>query len=141
LSGVERYSTVHTTNCAPFWSPEGGHIVFTSNDEGVCVKLYQRAANGIGPVEPLLPNSLNDIPSQWSRDGRFIVYTEFDPKTKWDLWVLPTEGGAADRKPIPFLRSESNELFGQLSPDSRWMAFTSDKSRPPGSVRVAVSDR
>jgi serine/threonine protein kinase len=121
-------STIHTTNCAPFWSPEGGRIVFTSNGEGVRVNLYQRAANGIGPVEPLLPNSLNDIPSQWSRDGRFIVYTEFDPKTKWDLWVLPTEGGAADRKPVAFLRSESNELFGQLSPDSHWMAFTSDKS-------------
>ena len=38
------------------------------------------------------------------------------------------EGSAADRKPIPFLRSEFNEFFGQLSPDSHWMAYTSDES-------------
>ena len=32
------------------------------------------------------------------------------------------------RKPIPFLRSEFNELLGQLSPDSHWMAYASDES-------------
>jgi hypothetical protein len=34
----------------------------------------------------------------------------------------------AERKPVPFLRSEFNELFGQLSPDTHWMAYTSDES-------------
>jgi hypothetical protein len=53
---------------------------------------------------------------------------ELEPKTKRDLWVLPIEGAAADRKPIPFLRTEFNEIFGQLSPDSHWMAYTSDRS-------------
>jgi eukaryotic-like serine/threonine-protein kinase len=76
----------------------------------------------------LLPNNITDVPTQWSRDGRFIVYVENDPKNKLDLWVLPTEGAAAERKPIPFLRTEFNELLGQLSPDSHWMAFTSDRS-------------
>jgi hypothetical protein len=36
--------------------------------------------------------------------------------------------GVTARKPVPFLRSEFNELFGQLSPDSHWMAYTSDKT-------------
>ena len=36
--------------------------------------------------------------------------------------------GGADRKPVPFLRSGFNELFGQLSPDGHWMAFTTDES-------------
>ena len=87
-------------------------------------------------------------PTQWSRDGRFIVYFEHDPKNKCDLWVLPAEGAAADRKPIPFLRTEFNELFGQLSPDSHWMAFTSDRSGrrevyvrpfPPGEGEWTIS--
>ena len=39
------------------------------------------------------------------------------------------EGAAADRKRMPFLQSEFNETTGQLSPDSHWMAFTSDRSR------------
>src|SRR5438552_14112577 len=36
--------------------------------------------------------------------------------------------GGMERKPVPFLRSEFNELHGQLSPDSQWMAYTSDES-------------
>lgn len=115
----------------PFWSPRGDRIVFASNRTGV-YNLYQKPANGIGQEALLLTNSVTDNPTQWSRDGRFIVYFELDPKNKRDLWVLPAEaaasGAKADRKPIPFLRSEFDDLYGQLSPDSHWMAFTSDRS-------------
>jgi Tol biopolymer transport system component len=116
---------VGATNPTPFWSPKGDRIVFTSNRKGGACNLYQKAASGSGQDELLLPG-LRYVPYQWSRDGRFIVYTEIDPKTKYDLLVLPAEG--ADKKPIPFLSIEFNELFGQLSPDSYWMAFTSDRS-------------
>ena len=37
-------------------------------------------------------------------------------------------GAPGDRKPIPFLQTEFNELKGQLSPDNHWMAYTSDES-------------
>ena len=114
-------------NNAPFWSPKGDRIVFASNRSGV-YNLYQKAANGSGQDERLLPNNFPDFPTQWSRDGRFIVYRETDPKTKRDVWVLPTEGAAPGRKPIPFLRTEASEFFAQLSPDNHWMAFTSDRS-------------
>jgi eukaryotic-like serine/threonine-protein kinase len=142
-----RLTSDSTINGAPFWSPKGDRVVFVSNRGGVVGNLYQKAASGTGAVEPLLPNSLVDLPTQWSRDGRFIVYEELDPKNKLDLW-LPAEGTAADRKPIPFLRTEFNELFGQLSPDSRWMAFTSDRSGrrevyvrpfPPGEGEWTIS--
>jgi eukaryotic-like serine/threonine-protein kinase len=122
-----RFTSDASGNIAAFWSPKGDRIVFASNRTGV-YNLYQRATGGSGQDEPLLPISLSSSPTQWSRDGRFIVYHEFDPKTKVDLWILPTEGAAPDRKPIPFLRTEANELQGQLSPDSHWMAFTSDRS-------------
>jgi len=121
-----RFTTDPSGNNTPFWSPKGDHIVFGSNRTGVA-NLYQKFASGSGQDEPLLPDSIGvRYASQWSRDGRFIVYVEFDPKqSKRHLWVLQTEG---DRKPIPFLRSEFNEFLGQLSPDSHWMAFTSDRS-------------
>src|SRR5262249_58836507 len=53
-----------------------------------------------------------------------------------DIWVLPMDGGA-ERKPVSFLHSEFNELHGQLSPDSHWMAYTSDAS---GQREVYVRD-
>ena len=38
------------------------------------------------------------------------------------------EGTSQDRKPFAFVQTEFNEFHGQLSPDSRWMAYTSDES-------------
>ena len=142
-----RFTSNASRNLAPVWSPKGDSIVFASNRKGA-FNLYQKAASGSGQDELLLPSSLSDGPYQWSRDGRFIVYVEVDPKTKYDLWVLPVEGAAAERKPIPFLKTEFNELFGQLSPDSHWMAFTSDRSGrrevyvrpfPPGEGEWTIS--
>jgi Tol biopolymer transport system component/predicted Ser/Thr protein kinase len=143
-----RFTSNASSNLSPVWSPKGDRIVFASNRKGGVFNLYQKAASGSGQDELLLPNSLIDAAHQWSRDGRFIVYVEIDPKTKSDLWVLPTEGAAAERKPIPFLRTEFNELFDQLSPDNHWMAFTSDRSGrrevyvrpfPPGDGEWTIS--
>ena len=78
-------------NATPFWSPKGDRIVFTSNRKGA-FNLYQKAASGTGQDELLLPNSVTDFATQWSRDGRFIVYIEQDPKNKYDLWVSPGRG-------------------------------------------------
>ena len=39
--------------------------------------------------------------------------------------------GVTKGKPVAFLRSEFNEYEGQLSPDSHWMAYTSDASGQP----------
>ncbi len=154
--GTETRFTSDGSNVIPFWSPRSDRIVFSSNRKGGVFNLYQKATNGSGQEELLLPNTLNTLPSQWSRDGRFIVYYQADPKNKFDIWVLPTEGAAldqkvnpkADRKPIPFLRTEFNEIFGQLSPDSHWMAFVSDRSGrrevyvrpfPPGEGEWTIS--
>lgn len=116
-----------SSNVAPFWSPSGDRIVFASNRSGV-FNLYQKAVSGSGPETRLLANRITDSPTQWSRDGRFIVFFELDPKNKRDLWVLPTRAGAVDGKPVPFLQSEFDELLGQISPDGHWMAFTTDQS-------------
>ena len=62
----------------------------------------------------------------WSRDGRYIILSAISPKTKFDVWVMPTFG---DRKPFPYLQTEFNELFAKLSPDARWLAYTSDESK------------
>ncbi len=126
--GTETRFTSDPSNIQPVWSPKGDRIVFGSNRKGGTYHLYSKAASGSGQDELLLQSSLNDIPDQWSRDRRFLVFYRIDPKTLRDLWVLPMEGAAADRKPVPFLQSEFNEFLGQLSPDSHWMAFTSNRS-------------
>jgi eukaryotic-like serine/threonine-protein kinase len=112
----------------PVWSPDGRGIIWVSNREGQS-NFYWKAASGAGQEEPLLrfSNNYPRVSTSCSLDGRFLIYYENDPKTKRDIWVLPLSG---DRKPFPFLQTESSEAAGQLSPDGRWMAYTSDQSGP-----------
>ena len=63
-------------------------------------------------------------PSDWSPDGRFLLYYVPDPKTGTDLWVLPEE----TREPFLFLQTDANELWGQFSPDGRWVAYQSNET-------------
>ena len=68
-------------------------------------------------------------PQDWSRDGRFLLYTASsnDPQaaSESDLWVLPMSG---DRKPSPFLRTPFREFHAQFSPDVKWVAYASNES-------------
>jgi serine/threonine protein kinase/Tol biopolymer transport system component len=106
------------------WSPDGSHIAFSSNRKGH-FDIYQKASSGAGSDELLLESDFDKQPTSWSRDGRFLLYWTFDPKTQADIWVLPLAG---DRKPFPFLNTEFNEGNGQFSPDGRWIAYFSAES-------------
>jgi serine/threonine protein kinase len=119
-----RFTTDPADEQSPAWSPDGSRIVFASNREGH-FDLYQKAASGVGSDELLLESNLDKNPTSFSPDGRFLLYLVVDPKTKADLWLLPLTG---DRRPFPFLQTEFNEFNGQFSPDSRWIAYTSDES-------------
>jgi eukaryotic-like serine/threonine-protein kinase len=87
--------------------------------------LYQHAAIGSANEELVLTSEARKIPTDWSADGRFIVYSIQDPKTRSDVWILPVSG---DPTPFPFLRHEFNEGSARLSPDAGWMAYVSDES-------------
>ena len=119
-----RFTTDPGSDSNPLWSPDGSRIVFTSSREGV-LNLYQKVASGVANEEVLLKSGEEKVPDDWSADGRFIVFETLNPKTKWDLWVLPMYG---DRQPSPFLQTEFNERQAQFSPDGKWIAYTSDES-------------
>jgi serine/threonine protein kinase/Tol biopolymer transport system component len=115
----------------PVWSPDGSRIVFTSDQDGPR-HLYQKSATGAGKEELLLKTDLNKFPTDWSTDGRYILFTANDPKTKLDVWVLPLFG---DQKPFAYLQTDAGERNARFSPDGRWVAYCSDES---GTLQVYV---
>jgi serine/threonine protein kinase/Tol biopolymer transport system component len=127
------------------WSPDGGRIAFGASSGD----LYRKDASGGGQEELLLPKGNLKFPSDWSYDGRYLLYTEDDPKTRYDLWILPDPlGKSGGGTPVPFLRTEFSESQGQFSPDGRWVAYVSDQSGqfevyvrpfPSGAGQVKVS--
>jgi serine/threonine protein kinase len=125
LRGVPlRFTTDPGGESNPLWSPDGSRIVFTSNRDGVG-NLYQKITSGGGNEELLRKSSEETWADDWTADGRFIVYQTFNAKTKWDLWILPMSG---DQQPIPYLQTQFNEEQAQVSPDGKWIVYTSDES-------------
>ncbi len=109
----------------PIWSPDGRHIVFASKRKGH-YDLYEKVSSGATNEQLLLETGYDKIPTDWSPDGKFILFHSInDAKTKTDVWVLPMSG---DRKPTPFLQTEYAESDGRFSPDMRWITYQSDES-------------
>ena len=123
--GATPFTFDPTNGRGAVWSPDGAQIIFASADG----KLYRKDANGGGPEQPLLAGGDPKYPSDWSRDGRFLLYTDVDPKTAADIWVMADPSGkSGDSKPFPFLQTQFMESQAQFSPDGRWIAFASNKS-------------
>jgi eukaryotic-like serine/threonine-protein kinase len=78
-----------------------------------------------------LHDSVFERPTDWSRDGRFLLY-ESDRNAGRHLMVLPLQGGA----PIPIAQTPAAEGKGRFSPDGRWIAYQSDELRERNEVFV-----
>ena len=109
----------------PIWSPDGLRVVFASRRSGA-FDLHVKAATGAGQEEVLIKmGTPNGWATDWSRDGRFIIYRRPGDKTGQDLWIAPQSG---DQQPFPYLQSPFNEWEGKFSPDGHWIAYVSNES-------------
>jgi Tol biopolymer transport system component len=122
-----RFTFVPAFDVNPVWSPDGSRIVFGSTRNGP-QDLYVKPASGRGNEELLLKTSSPKFPTDWSSDGKLLLYMETNARGKYDIWILPLEG---DRKPKPFLQDDYNKFDANFSPDGKWIAYCSDESGQP----------
>jgi serine/threonine protein kinase len=119
-----RFTYDATADLQPLWSPDGSRVVFSSNRKSNG-NLYWKLSSGTGADALLLESDQVKVPTDWSSDGRFLLFRTTDPKMGHDLWVLPISG---DKKPFPFLKTPFDERDGQFSPDGKWIAYQSNES-------------
>ncbi len=108
-------------NTFPVWSPDGKWIAYTSNRNGH-FNFYREHSDGSGAEELLLSDEQQPALNNWSRDGKYLIYSRHPSQGSGQIWALPLEG---ERKPwlvIP------RGYRGQLSPDGRWLVYTSNES-------------
>jgi Tol biopolymer transport system component len=126
-----RFAFGAVSDVSPVWSPDGGRIVFGSDRGGTAGinQIYVKASSGAGAEELLFRSSETKFITDWSTDGRFLLFEADTPdRATRDLWVLPLEGA---RKPLPYLTTAFNESLGRFSPDGRWVAYVSDETGRP----------
>ncbi len=109
----------------PIWTPDGSRILFSSTRETNTPNLFWKLSNGSGPAERLTTSDYAQFATCISPDGTFVVFDEYHDDTGWDIWTMPLQG---DRTPELYLQTPFIEENGVLSPDGRWLCYSSDES-------------
>lgn len=105
----------------PVWSPDGHRIAFTTQGG---LDIYTSSTVGRTDNKLLLHDAHRKVLQDWSPDGRFMVFSR-SMGTQLDLWLLPVGDPGHAR---PLLTTAANERGAAISPDGRWLAYTSDES-------------
>ena len=80
---------------AAVWSPDAAEIIFSSTRKGQ-LDLYQKQASGAGGDRLLLETAEDKVPTDWSADGKFLLYRNMDANHNFDIRGL----SLADNKPF-----------------------------------------
>jgi eukaryotic-like serine/threonine-protein kinase len=127
---LTRVTTSNETDASPVWAPDGTRLVFRSNRRGTQDLYISPSAYG-GGDRLFFESSSAKYPTDWSRSGLVVYQTNNannEGRTGWDIFAVPV-GHPTDT--FPLTNTRFNEAQGQVSPDERWLAYTSDESGVP----------
>jgi serine/threonine-protein kinase len=129
---LSRLTFGRSGDVVPHWSHDGRRVFYSSVVNGERRVLW-KAADGTGPAEPLTTTREGQIPRSASPDGRFLLVSGPDnANANGDMSLVSLEG---KHELTPLLHSAFDENFGEISPDGKWIAYTSNES---GAVDIYV---
>jgi len=113
----------------PVWSPDGEKIAFNNGLGSLRIKP---AGQGGEEIELIKEGAF--FPTDWSRDGKYLLLTseateEFPSR---DIWFYDFEKKSVKQ----WLNTNANEGQARFSPDGKWVAYASDVG---GSYEIYLS--
>jgi Tol biopolymer transport system component/predicted Ser/Thr protein kinase len=118
------------------WSPDGSRIVYGALPPSGPPQsnLYTVSSSG-GSSEPLLETGEDKVPTDWSPDGRFVLFELYRLDAGADLWLLEVATG----KLSPLVQARADQVQGRFSPDGNSLAYVSNESGRPEVYLQAVT--
>jgi Tol biopolymer transport system component len=108
----------------PVLTPKGDRVAY-SLQVGRASNIFWMAVDKSSPPECLLKSDRTQYPGSFSPGADSLAFTEVDPRTRSDIWILPIR---KERKPWLFLGTAADEAQPKISPDGKWLAYVSGKS-------------
>ena len=128
-----RLTFTDTSSGRPTWSADGRDVYYIADRSGSGVgPVYARRSDGTGSPRLMFHTDVDIGQVQATRDGRWLLLrTAPPPPASTDILGLRL----GDSVPVPLVASPATELYPTLSPDGRWLAYSSDES---GALEVYV---
>jgi Tol biopolymer transport system component len=108
------------------WSPDGKRIAFGEYQDGI-LNIFLKDAGGSGKAQLLYADKYDKAVSDWSPDGRYLLYARQSATVPGAVCALPVTGN-----PKPEVIVEGTAPFELLnpkfSPDGKWIAYVSRES-------------
>ena len=117
-----RLTTGGGADFGPFWTPDGKEVAFIS--ERPVFDAYVRAADASAAARPLLLSPSDKYASAIIDGGRTVLYTEISNSRS----AILKRGLDAGAQPDTILAGSADFRTPALSPDGRWLAYTSNES-------------
>jgi eukaryotic-like serine/threonine-protein kinase len=110
----------------PVWAPDGRHLLYLSSKSGV-LGLYRARVGSTEPPDSVLASPTLGWTGQWLADGSGIVTVgnSLRPGSGSDIGIVRDVGRGALE---PLVATQYTESYPAVSPDQRWLAYTSDQS-------------
>ena len=116
--------TMEGDNHDPLWTADGRYIAFHRAEYGTTSLFWQRADGSQNAQLLAKSNGFNPQLSSFGNKS-LLVFNEDTPNTGTDVMLLSMDG----KKTItPLLQEKYNESRACVSPNGRWLAYTSDES-------------
>jgi Tol biopolymer transport system component len=119
----------------PVWAPDGKHLVYGTHPSGNNGVMWIRADGGGEPQRLTRDDShVGQLPNSVSPDGRFVLFTTVGRGLQ-SLIIDTTDPDHPKPGATEPLLNTSAMFGGTISPDGRWLAYTSGAS---GTLQVFV---
>jgi eukaryotic-like serine/threonine-protein kinase len=128
---IVRISLDRATGMYPTWASDGRSVTFSDSVAGA-LNLWNKRADGSG--QPVLQfHSKRFLQNaHWSPDGRWLIFVASGVSGSLDIRAMRP---GLDTASIPLVATRFLEASPALSPDGKWLAYTSNET---GSYEVYV---
>ncbi len=122
---VSRSTFADATGLTFAFSPDAKKIAVITTAGATSGGMWIQPTSGFGKQEKLETPPVSGTVASWSRNGRYLFMQLQNNATRFDVYYIDLNG---DRKLTLFLNSPANETGPVLSPNGKWLAYTSDES-------------